>query len=216
MRVCWYSEFAEEGTALTNQEESTQQHEADAQPVGYFYTWWRGDPLPELDPLEGFSMEATGDRALLAGISDLDEQEVSRRIESGHCPYLARVDGEPVAYGWSAWERAEIGELGVDIDLPAGDRYLWDFVTLPDQRGQGIYPLMLQEILRREMGDAKRFWIGHDRENVASAKGIERAGFPVIGEVWIQSGKPVFVPRGSTQRARIAAELLRLAVSAGE
>lgn len=161
-------------------------------------------------------MEATGDHALLSRLSDIDEQEIARRIKDGHCPYLARIDGEPVAYGWSAWKRAEIGELGIDIDLPAGDRYLWDFVTMPDQRGQGIYPLMLQEILRREMEDAERFWIGHDRENVASAKGIERAGFPVIGEVWVRSGEPVLVPRGPRERAKIAAELFRLPMDTSE
>jgi GNAT superfamily N-acetyltransferase len=122
------------------------------------------------------------------------------------------MNGEPAAYGWSAWERAEIGELDVRFELPPGERYLWDFVTLPDWRGRGIYPHMLQGIIRAESDSAKRFWIGHDLDNVASARGIEKAGLPVIGEVWIRNGRPVFIPREPGERFNAAATLLRLAV----
>jgi GNAT superfamily N-acetyltransferase len=201
---------------LTKDQESTAASGDPRQPAGYFYTWWRGDPMPELEPLDGLSIEATNDITLLSKLSGLDEQEIARRIEDGHCPYVAFVCGEPVAYGWSAWKRAEIGELGVDLQLPEGNHYLWDFYTLPEWRGHGIYPLMLQEIIRREVDHAERFWIGHDRENIASAKGIERAGFPVIGEVWIESGRPVCVPFQPIERAKIAAELFKLPIGSDQ
>jgi GNAT superfamily N-acetyltransferase len=178
--------------------------------VGYFYTWWRGDTLPDLDPIAGFEIRATNDIDLLERLSDLSADEVRARIERGHRPYLALIDDVPAAYGWSAWERAEIGELGVDFALPESDRYLWDFVTLPDYRGMGIYPHMLQGIIRQEIDGAERFWIGHDVDNVASARGIEKAGLPVIGEVWLRGGAPVYVGREPRERAEIAAELLQL------
>jgi GNAT superfamily N-acetyltransferase len=178
--------------------------------VGYFYTWWRGDPLPDLEPIPGFELRATDDASLLERLSDLSLAELRERIERGHQPYLALIDGEPAAYGWSAWKRAEIGELGVDFALPEGDRYLWDFVTLPDYRGMGIYPHMLQGIIRAEETDAERFWIGHDVDNVASARGIEKAGLPVIGEVWLRDGEPVYVGREPRERAEMAAERLKL------
>lgn len=181
-------------------------------PVGLFYTWWRGDPLPDLEPLNGFMLRAVTDRDLLASISDLDQQDIARRLNEGHQPYLALIDDTPAAYGWSAWKRAEIGELGLSFDLPAGNRYLWDFVTLPEWRGQGIYPRMIQGMIRSELADADRFWIGHDLENQASARGIAKAGIPVIGEVWIRNGKPEFVGRGSRERAEAAAEILDLPI----
>lgn len=184
--------------------------------VGLFYTWWQGDPLPELDPLPGFSLVQTDDAALLDRLSDLSEDDVRQRISNGHHPYLAMIDGEPAAYGWSAWERAEIGEIGVRLELPARERYLWDFMTLPDWRGRGIYPHMLQGIIRAEKADARRFWIGHDLDNVASSRGIEKAGLPVIGEVWIRDGEPVFVPRDQVERAGAAAALLNLAMAKRE
>jgi GNAT superfamily N-acetyltransferase len=181
--------------------------------VGLFYTWWQGDPLPALKPLPGFSLVQTDDTRLLDILSDRTEAEIQQRISDGHRPYLAMINGQPAAYGWSAWERAEIGELGVRLELPDRERYLWDFMTLPDWRGRGIYPHMLQGIIRAEMADARRFWIGHDLDNVASARGIEKAGLPVIGEVWVRKGEPVFVPREQVERAGAAAALLNLAMA---
>ncbi len=178
--------------------------------VGYFYTWWTGDPLTELDPIDGLELTPTNDVRLLDEISDLTADQLQDRIDRGNQPYLARIHGKPAAYGWSAWKRAEIGELGVDLVLPNGDHYLWDFVTLPDFRGRGIYPHMLQGIIRAEMTLAQRFWIGHDVDNVASSRGIEKAGLPVIGEVWIRDGAPICVGREPRERAEMAAGLLGL------
>jgi hypothetical protein len=76
--------------------------------------------------------------------------------------------GESVAYGWVADAGAAIGELDVAFRLEANDRYLWDFVTLPAWRGRGVYPHLLQAILRAEEGG--RFWIINAPENVASAR----------------------------------------------
>lgn len=181
-----------------------------SQPVGLFYAWFRGDPLPELEPLDGFSLCKVSDRDLLAAISDLNPEDVARRLRDGHQPYLAVIDGRPAAYGWSAWRQAEIGELGVAFRLPEGNRYLWDFVTLPDWRGMGFYPRMLQGIIKSELDEAERFWIGHDLGNDASARGIAKAGIPVVGEVWISQRGPVLVPWESYERAEAAAAILNL------
>jgi GNAT superfamily N-acetyltransferase len=201
--------------ALTENQEAPAASDDPRRPVGYFYTWWRGDPLPPLGSSLDLSIERIENSRLLAQMSEEPEHEIVRRIEQGHHPYLACVGDDPVAYGWSAWKQAEIGELGIRFELPEGNRYLWDFVTLPEWRGHGIYPLMIQEIIRREMGQAERFWIGHDFDNVASAKGIEKAGLPVIGEVWIRDSKPVYVPRDPRDRAKEAARLLQLPMDSG-
>ena len=178
--------------------------------VGLFYTWENGDPLPKLAPLDGFVLVTADDLELLSQLSGLTPEEINERINDGHQPYLALIHNEPAAWGWSAHERAEIGELGVSFELPNGEHYLWDFVTLTDWRGHGIYPHMLQGIIREESVEAQRFWIGHDLDNVASARGIEKAGLPVIGEVWLLDGEPLFVGRGSREPAELAARLLEL------
>ena len=131
---------------------------------------------------------------LMARLADLDEAEVTRRLEEGHHVFLLRVDGEPAAYGWSATGPAHIGGLALHLRVPPGERYLWDFVTLSAFRGRGLYPLLLQEIVRRQRQEAQWFWIGHDPDNEASRRGILKAGFRLAGHVWwLRGGELGFI-----------------------
>lgn len=179
-----------------------------SQPFGLFYTWWRGDPLPELPGVAGLSVEpVAGDRAGEAAI-ELDPAEIQERVRQGHGLYVAHVSGEVVAWGWSATSTAAIGELGLTIVLPPENRYLWDFVTLPRWRGRGIYPQMLQAILGHEE-DVERFWVGHDFSNVASGRGIIRAGFQLVGKLYpVNDEGFVLVSIDDPDRTRIAALIL--------
>src|SRR5437867_2007174 len=127
--------------------------------LGYGYTWWRGDPLPSLPPLAGMRVEQTYDAPLLARLNKLDPSTVDARVQTGNRPYVAFLHGTPVAYGWSATRVAGIVELGLTWSLTADNRNLWDFATLEGWRGQGIYPRLLQAILRVEEAEAQRFWI---------------------------------------------------------
>ena len=180
------------------------------EPAGPLYTWWRGDPLVELPALPGLAIERARELDLLAELSGLPLSEVQARVDAGHRPYLARLDGTPVAYGWVATRSASIGALGISFSVPLRNRYLWDFVTLPRWRGRGIYPRLLQAILRREE-EADRFWIGHDAPNVASARGILKAGFTRVGEIyWLPDGSLAMAAVGSRDRARAGAALLGL------
>ncbi len=181
---------------------------APGEPAGPLYTWWRGDPLPALLVLSGLSVELARELDLLAGLTGLPAGEVQARVEAGNRPYLARLDGVPVAYGWVATRRASIGALGIAFSVLPGNRYLWDFVTLPRWRGRGIYPRLLQAILKRE-GQAGRFWIGHDAPNIASARGILKAGFTSVGEIYrLPGGSFGMAAADSLERARAGATLL--------
>lgn len=172
-------------------------------------TWWRGDPLPLLSKLENFSIDTTDDVQTLARLTDLDPNELQARLQAGHRPYLGYLAGVPVAYGWVATRHAASGELGLDFNLPAHHRYLWDFATLPAWRGRGIYPHLLQAILRCEMSQAAYFWIIYAPENRASGSGIRKAGFSTVGLLSIhRTGRPGLTPQGDEQHARRGAILL--------
>ena len=173
------------------------------------FTWWRGDLLPSLRELDGFHAAASDDTQLLAPLTGLEVTEVQRRLRSHHRPYVAYLGTTPVAYGWVALEGADIGELDLQFTLPQGDRYLWDFKTLPAWRGRGIYPRLLQAILHAESRDAERFWIIHAPENGASQAGIEKAGFRVAGELSFRRNEGAgLVPGDLPARARVGAALL--------
>jgi GNAT superfamily N-acetyltransferase len=176
--------------------------------VGPWYVRWPGDVLPVLPPLPGFVAAPTNDDGTFAALAGIDRAEVAAHRRAGNWPYLAWLDGEPVALGWSTGTTVAIGELDLAFTLPPGNRYLWGFLTAPAWRGRGIYPRLLQAILRAE-GDGIRAWIGHEPPNDASARGIIKAGFRCVGDVFRTSaGAFVLVPSGPLDRARAGAALL--------
>src|SRR5690348_10552437 len=95
------------------------------------WTWWSGDALPPLATIADFAVDAAGGPRELAELTGLGVDEAAARLAAGNRCYVARLDGEPVAYGSVADAGAAIGELDLAFRLEAGDRYLWDFATLP-------------------------------------------------------------------------------------
>src|SRR5581483_3811530 len=187
--------------------------------AGLLWTWWRGDPLPTLPPLPALTVTSTESSRQMATLMGIPEKEVTAMLQEGHRPYISYLNTGPVAYGWSAINRAAFGEGRVKFCVPTTDRYFYYFVTLPAWRGIGIYPRLLQAILRREsdgrgeddshpVSPPARFWIVHQLSNVASARGIARAGFRIACKVYF-SGYDSLVLLASVEesrRARVGAE----------
>ncbi|MGE5594468.1 MAG: GNAT family N-acetyltransferase [Hyphomicrobiales bacterium] len=174
-------------------------------------TWWYEDGQPEMALPAGMTVESPERDCVIASLAGLPHEEVARRRAEGHRPYVISVEGEPAGYGWVAMRTCEIGELGLCFFLPAGNRYLWDFATLPAFRGRGIYPALLSEIVRRECPPATRLWIIHAPENLPSGIGISRAGFEPVAELSFDAaGGPALATVGGNARASAAAELLGL------
>lgn len=170
-------------------------------------TWWFGDPLPEFTSTMPVSAQATKDVKLLATLARLPEQEVSARLAAEHVPYLAQIGSVPIAYGWVARHQAAIGELQHQFSIMPNDRYLWDFATLPAWRGRGVYPHLLQAILAQEQ--AERFWIIHAPENSASARGIHKAGFQLVGTLSFRAdGYPALAHASRCDRTQVGARVI--------
>jgi GNAT superfamily N-acetyltransferase len=172
-------------------------------------TWWRGDPLPSLPPLDSFRAVYTRDETVLARLGRLDPSEIRRRLAAGHRPYVGYLAETAVAYGWVATRCADIGELGLAFRLPRRNRYLWDFATLPQWRGRGVYPHLLQAILRQELPQADAFWIIRAPENGPSGAGIGKAGFTAVGKLsLLADGRAGLAASGEERRAAAGAALL--------
>ena len=103
----------------------------------------RNDPTPRMEPLPGLAVRHEASATVMAALQGRTEAEIQRRFDTGHRAYVAWRDGASAAWGWVATRTANIGELGSSFTIPAGERYLWNFVTLPTHRGQGIYPRLL-------------------------------------------------------------------------
>jgi GNAT superfamily N-acetyltransferase len=177
-----------------------------------FATWWRGDPLPALSPLPDFSTHRSTDIALIASLTHLPEPAINTRFQAGHYPYIAAIGEIPVAYGWVATQQAGISELHFSFSVPAHTVYLWDFLTLPQWRGRGIYPHLLQSIIQQE-SSAEYFWIGYAPGNEASARGMRKAGFHIVGDFVVSNdhitGLTLF---DASEQARASADFFLLPV----
>ena len=146
----------------------------------------RRDPVPSLEPLAGLVVRREEDATRMASLQSRAEDEMTRRFADGHRAYVAWRDDTPAAWGWVATRVAEIGELGSAFSIPPGERYLWNFVTRAAHRGLGIYPRLLDAIVRAESrgaSPAERFWIAYAPENHASGAGIRKAGFVALAEL---------------------------------
>jgi len=143
----------------------------------------RDDSIAEMTPLPQLSVRRETDPAAMARLQGKSLEDMARRFELGHRAYVACWNDEPVSWGWVATREAEIGELRMRFGIPAGERYLWNFVTMPSRRGLGIYPRLLEAIVSAESDEAERFWIAYAPENHASGSGIRKAGFVTVAEL---------------------------------
>ena len=169
--------------------------------------WWRGDARPALEPLAGFAARPVTDAGLISAANGIEPGEALRRFAAGHRAYVGFADEAPATYGWVATREVSLGELAIERILPAGDRYLWDFGTLPAFRGRGLYPRLLDAILQGEH-DASRFWIVYAPENEPSGVGIARAGFATVAELSHTADARVGLLAGeAADRARVASEV---------
>lgn len=141
-------------------------------------------------------------------------QEVLRRFRSGGRCYTAWVDGHLAGYGWVSFKEEYVGEFNLRVRLLPGEAYIWDCFTLPAFRRLGLYSALLSQVLcDLEAGPVCRVWIGTDADNIASQRGIARAGFRAVADmvlarvlamrlVWVQ-GRPG-MPDGAVAEARRA------------
>jgi hypothetical protein len=125
--------------------------------------------------------------ALAPSIDSITLAEFTKRLESGRRCYAAWVDGQLAAYGWVSFEDEYIGELNLRIKLFAGEAYIWDCATFPDYRKNYLYSSLLVHILSELRSQQLcRAWIGADLDNVASQRGMARAGFHHVADLVIE------------------------------
>jgi GNAT superfamily N-acetyltransferase len=173
-------------------------------------TWWASDPLMDLAPLSDFHVGLAVDDAQLALINHISAAEVEQRRMAGHLPYVGYMGEAAVTYGWVATREASIGELNLAFSIATDSRYLWDFATLPEWQGRGLYPRLLQAIVQTERAEC--FWIIHAPENLPSGAGMQKAGFQAVGQLSFQRDNSLGLIPFDRERACIGAALLGVAV----
>jgi ribosomal protein S18 acetylase RimI-like enzyme len=172
----------------------TQPSEIYAEHQGTLWMVQFDAPLP--DPPEprvpaAFSLAGS---EIAGEIAPDDPASILQRFDAGRQCYIARVEGQLAAYCWVSFDEEAIGELGTSIRLQPGEAYIWGCETLPASRGLRLYPALLAHMLAALRADGMhRVWIGADADNLASQRGLARAGFQPIADAIIfhSSSSPV-------------------------
>ncbi|RYF86475.1 MAG: N-acetyltransferase, partial [Chitinophagaceae bacterium] len=103
--------------------------------------------LPSIKSPQRLRIEECTNTSLLAWMGSTTEEDVVKRLANDHLAFVAYMNNIPAAFGWMARGKATIGELGHELVLPIGNRYLWNFRTMEAFRGLGIYPALLHYII---------------------------------------------------------------------
>jgi GNAT superfamily N-acetyltransferase len=140
---------------------------------------------------------------------------VAARMARGCRPFAAWVDGGIAGYGWLSTHPEWIGELQLEIAPRPGEAYIWNCVTLPEHRRQGIFRSLLIGIpaaLRREQ--MRRSWIGSvaiPAENAVGSAGFAAAlQFTAVTHadlIWLSVKRPA---DGDPSLSTDACEVLRV------
>ena len=155
------------------------------------YSFSYQDALPELPELPGLRIVQCEDPLVMSVIGQITYQAARDRLLNDNRAYVAYLNDVAAAFGYVALGKARIGELNHEFIVPMNHSYLWNFRTLPDFQGLGIYPRLLQAICTGEQPAVERFWILHAPENEASRRGIRKAGFRFIADVSLQDTERV-------------------------
>jgi len=112
---------------------------------------------------------------------------VRERFAAGRQAYAAWVGREIASYGWVSFQEELVGELNLRLNLVLGEAYIWDCATLPAYRGQHLYSALLTQIVQELYYQSVcRVWIGADLDNLASQRGIARAGFHRVADLLVE------------------------------
>lgn len=155
------------------------------------YVFNKEDQINNLPPLKNLTIKECNSPVFMAVLCNISIEQARDRLANDHRAFVAYYEGAPAAFGWMAMGKANIGELDHEFVLPLWHRYLWNFRTLPEFRGLGIYPRLLCHIIQEEQKDATSIWIMHAPENEASERGIRKAGFRFLSKMSVDPKKRV-------------------------
>ena len=126
--------------------------------------------------------------ALAAAMGPGSLAEIRKRFAAGRHCYVAWFGKQIVSYGWVSFNEEMVGELNLRLRLIFGEAYIWDCATLPAYRQQHLYSALLSFILRELLTKQPvcRAWIGANLDNLASQRGIARAGFQHVANLLVE------------------------------
>lgn len=105
------------------------------------------------------------------------EKQFLYQLSLGDFGYYVYLNENPVGYGWAKHR----GSDDFFYRVGEGCIYLCRFFVHESMRGQGIYPAIITALIGREK-ECDTFYIGVERGNISSEKGLKKVGFEFVKE----------------------------------
>lgn len=198
--------FKEEGWTLSLRrafkEASTPIHRREEY---FFYTMFLDDPLARVATKgnPSFRLATIDDVPRLDPVMYMSKEEVTQWLIKGQLCFYVTVGDEIASYGWVGPRVTPLGPLGdLWAYLPEGEAFAHTMRTLPAFRGMSLYPFTLVKMGEHLSNTGfMKLWGFSAPHNVASDRGLAKAGFVKTGKVTYQRflGREEFVLQGEVQ-----------------
>lgn len=135
---------------------------------------------PKAGELSFRKIRGAGDKYFTKLLRAFPGNDFDERIrEPAKEGYIAFYGEQVAGYGWITREEFYIDELNYAYPLMEDEFFIYDCFISPQFRGRGIYPAMLQAILRDYYlyKACRRACIGVASANRGSRRGVSKAGF---------------------------------------
>ncbi len=115
----------------------------------------------------------------LLDIGPFDRSDGLRRMDRGDLCYTVCLDGRLAHYSWVQRSGSHpITEAALTLPVERGELWIYNCRTVDWAKGKRIYPATLERITNDHFAQGYwTAWIYTTQENIASQKGILRAGF---------------------------------------
>lgn len=142
-----------------------------------------------------------------------EHELVALRKARGCRCFGAWIEDNLVGYGWLSTNPEWIGEVQMEIKPRAGEGYIWNCVTVPEQRGKGSFRAILTGIMKVAGQEGMtRLWLGTiaiPAEKAAGPSGFKPAiqadVFRLAGFHWVRTSA---APDASPSLVNEAGEVL--------
>ena len=147
--------------------------------------------IPELEPripceVERLSADQLDRLTAVRSLAPQKYQQFQHRFQRGDTCFVANHKGQAVHFSWFQIEGIHpIQPAGRSRMVASAEAWIFDCRTVESARGQNIYPYVLTKILRSLQSQAFTCaWIYTSRDNVASQRGIAKAGFRITQRLY--------------------------------
>jgi hypothetical protein len=154
----------------------------------FFYEWPQGGRAGAEHP-SALQLRAVDGRVLADAVMQFDGDSETMQFllrsagrlssQNVHGFALVTAEGEPKHFSWVAdFEGFHMAELDHKLNAPFPESVLlFDCWTPHSERGQGYYGLAISRIAAQLKSQGKIPWIFSASTNLASVRGVEKAGF---------------------------------------